>query len=116
MDDTEELPLYEETRQRKARITDEAWAQLIRVSVESRQAISTIVQVLLRNYFTTEVKPPIYRVSPSIKRSSRTIYIGDHLWKKVRMEGVLAGYKSASAVIEYVIRDYLDMDLGEPQE
>ncbi len=101
----------EERKQRSVRISVEAWAALQeRTALEGKSA-SALCDFLLRHYLALEAKP-VYELPPDLEKRTRVIYTSNPTWGAVKRTAVLQR-RSASALLEQLLRGYLGLALGE---
>ncbi|MCJ7622180.1 MAG: hypothetical protein MUO76_01660 [Anaerolineaceae bacterium] len=101
----------EKPKQRAVMISESAWKGLREQSIMRRASASVICRRLLENYLETEEKPAVYELEDDVKKKKRTLHISDFLWSQTRMQA-LREERTASSLVEQLIREYLGMDLG----
>lgn len=101
-------------KQRAVLISDEAWKALRKQSLIGRISTSMLCQRLIEKYLQAETRPPVYMLEDRGNTRQRSLYLPDYLWSQFRLQALEEG-RSASALLEQLVRTFLGMELGERQ-
>jgi hypothetical protein len=104
-------PQNENRKQRSVRLSVEAWAALQGRSALEGRAATRICEFLLSHYLDLENKS-IFDLPADLEKSTRVLYTTNQQWARVKQLAVLQK-RSASGLLEQLIRAYLGLSLGE---
>jgi len=100
-------------KQRSAILTDKLWERLAEELVRNKLSSTSIAALAIEKYLVAGGDPIIPMVqADEFHRKRRTVYISDDHWATVRRESRRLRHKSSSALLEQIMRMYLEMDAG----
>jgi len=106
-----------ESKQRSVIITEEVWVNISFEAVEQEKSISKICTVLLIDHFDGLQNDRFFvpkEPNRSLPRKTRSVYIPTPTWKKALLVRLYKQHKSASALLEQLLRKHLNMNQGNP--
>lgn len=102
----------EKPKQRAVMISESARKGLREQSIMRGASASVIWRRLLEKYLDKEEKTPVYNLEEGVKKKKRTLHISNFVWSRTRMQA-LREERTASSLVEQLIREYLGMDFRE---
>jgi len=108
------IPFADKKKPRAVMLSNQAWEALSEDAILQSKSPNVICDTLIREYLLRPLEGAPVVAYPGLEKTQHNLRLLDSLWKALRLRALQEG-RSASALIEQLLREYYGLPLPPPQ-
>jgi hypothetical protein len=108
------IPFADKKKTRALLLSDQAWEALSEDAILESKSPNVICDSLIREYLLRPLEDTSVVEYPGLEKTQHNLRLLDSLWKDLRLRALQEG-RSASALMEQLLREYYGLPMPPPQ-
>jgi hypothetical protein len=108
------IPFADKKKPRAVLLSDQAWGALSEDSILQGKSPNVICDTLIREYLLRPLEQSPAVTHPEFEKKQHNLRLLDSVWKAFRLRALQEG-RSASTLMEQLLREYYGLPLPPPQ-